>query len=425
MQITHINIENIRGIESLEIKPGALTVVSGSNGAGKSSVIAAIQTTFEGGHDASLIRKGAKKGTVELVLSDGTTITRTITPKSSTLDVKTKDGDTKKAPASYVSQLASGIALDPIRLLTAKPKERGAFLLATSNVSFQPAEIAAAIGQDYDINLTIEGMDKLRKSIYEQRTALNIRKKEADATASALRQSLPADMDKDWGSELTAVESELLDRSNELSRIEAEAKQELAKAEHEINEDFRLKVKALEEARDEQIRTLMFEYQNQKDTATRELAAEVAALTGRKSEAKAKAAEQQRAATLKAQVDAQIQRYRELDKESDKLTKAMEKLDALKSAKLAEDGIEGMEIVDGEIYVDGIPFDALNTARRYELAFAIAARGAGTLPLMICDQAEVFDSETWAEFKAAATASGMQIIAARVDDGDLNVEVAA
>ncbi len=224
MQIRSITIENIRGIENLEIKPGALTVVSGSNGAGKSSVLAAIQTVFEGGHDATLIRKGAKKGVVEITLSDGTLITRTITDKASTLDVKTKDGDTKKAPAAYVSQLASGIALDPISLLTAKPKERGAFLLKTSNVVFQPAEIAKAVGMDFENTaLNLEGLDKLKKSIYEQRTGINSRKKEADDTAHSLRQSLPADMDKDWVGELTAVESELLDRSNELSRIEAEA----------------------------------------------------------------------------------------------------------------------------------------------------------------------------------------------------------
>jgi DNA repair exonuclease SbcCD ATPase subunit len=226
MQITEIQIENIRGVESLEIKPGALTVVSGSNGQGKSSVIAAIQAVFEGGHDPSLKRKGAKKGKVSLTLTDGTVITRTITDKSSTLEVTTKDGDVKKAPAAYVSGLASGIALDPIKLLTCKPKERGAFLLATSNVTFQPAEISAAIGENWSEAANLEGIEKIRKSLYEQRTSINTRKKEAEAGAHGIKAAMPEDMDRDWVAELTAVESELLDRSNELSRIEAEARQQ-------------------------------------------------------------------------------------------------------------------------------------------------------------------------------------------------------
>jgi len=424
MRITNISIENIRGIESLEIKPKALTVVSGANGQGKSSVLAAIQTVFEGGHDFSLVKKGAKKGVVRMALDEGTVITRTITAKASTLEVVTKDGDVKKSPAAYVATLAKGFGLDPIRLLTAKPKERGAFLLETSNVSFQPAEILKATGEQIDQALNIEGIDKYRKSIYERRTSLNVRKKEAQEAAYSLKSSLPEDMDRDWIGELTTVESELLDRSNELSRLESEAKQQLAEAEAAIRQEFQDKVRALEIERDDQLRTLLVDFQAQKESATQELSSEVAALTGRKSEAKAKADEQKRAKALSEQVEISIKRYQDLDRESEKLTKAIERLDELKAAKLAEDGIEGMEIVDGDIAVGGIPFDVLNTATRYQLAFQIAARGAGELPLMICDQAEVFDSQAWEEIKAAAAESGMQVIMARVEDTELKVEAA-
>ncbi len=185
-------------------------------------------------------------------------------------------------------------------------------------------------------------------------------------------------------------------------------------------------ISKLEQEHNVRVQKAHGEWHAGKASAIQDLSSEVAELTGRKSEAKAKASEQQRAQTLKQQVETSQKRYHELDKESDRLTKAIEKLDALKVAKLAEDGIEGIEIVDGEIFVDGIAFDALNTARRYQLAFQIAARGAGDLPLMICDQAEVFDSEAWEEFCGVAKESGMQIIAARVDDNQkLNVEVAA
>lgn len=425
MQITNIQIENIRGVESLEIKPGALTVVSGSNGQGKSSVIAAIQAVFEGGHDASLKRKGAKKGSVKLTLTDGTVVTRTITDKTSTLDVTTKDGDKKKAPAAYVSELATGFGLDPIRLLTAKPKERGAFLLETSNVTFQPAEIQKAINGEFGEALNLEGIDKLRKSIYDQRTTVNSRKKEAEAGAHGIKAAMPEDMDRDWVGELAQVESDLLDRSNELARLESEVKQQWESCRAELVAKYDAKIEKLKAERDAEIEALRENFATGKSEAAKDLSAEVAELTGKKSEAKAKADEQKRSVTLKQQYDASIKRYQELDRESDRLSKAIEKLDELKSKKLADDGIEGIEIVDGDIVVNGIPFDALNTATRYQLAFQIAARGAGSLPLMICDQAEVFDSAAWAEFCACAAESGMQIIAARVDDGPLDVKAVA
>jgi chromosome segregation ATPase len=298
-------------------------------------------------------------------------------------------------------------------------------LLATSNVTFQPAEIAKAIGDNWTEAANLEGIEKIRKSIYEQRTGVNTRRKEAEAGAHGIKAAMPEDMDKDWVAELTAVESELLDRSNELSRIEAEARQQWDEYRAGVVAEYDAMIEKLKAERDAKIQATRETFDSDKTAAVTELSAEVASLTGRKSEAKAKADEQKRSATLKQQFDQSIKRYQELDRESDKLTKAIEKLDELKAAKLAEDGIEGMEIVDGDIVVDGVPFDALNTARRYELAFSIAARGAGSLPLMICDQAEVFDSAAWAEFCEVARQSGLQIIAARVEDGPLDVEVAA
>ena len=119
-----------------------------------------------------------------------------------------------------------------------------------------------------------------------------------------------------------------------------------------------------------------------------------------------------------------LEESRTNEQAADKLTKALERIDALKAKKLAEDGIEGMEIVDGEVIVDGIPFDALNTQRQYEVAFQIACRGIGQLPLMVCDRAESFDAKNWQDFCEAAKASGFQILAARVTEGPLKVVAA-
>jgi len=422
MRIVHINIENIRGIEALEIKPGALTVVSGSNGAGKSSVIAAIQAVFEGGHDPSMIRTGAKKGVVDLTLEDGTVIKRTISAKASNLEVTTKDGDKKKSPAAYVAGLASGFALDPIAILTAGKKDRAKFLLENSNVKFQPAELAETIGCVWLEAATLEEVDKLRKGMFEERTGINSRAKESQETAHALRKSMPDEMDRDYVSELAEVESKLMGRTNEASAIKAEGEKQLLEQRTAACDRHAAKVSKLKDALADEQDKLIQHFHASMIEAQKDISSEIADLAEQKFKLRAKADEQLRAALMNEQLELHLGRYRSLDRQADALTKSLEKLDALKAKKLAEDGIEGMEIVDGEIVVGGVPFDALNTAQQYALAFQIAARGVGDLPLMICDRAEAFDSTQWDEFRSIAAESGFQIIAARVSDETLTVE---
>ena len=62
MKIASIHIENVLGIEELDINPGAVTRITGANATGKSSTIEAIKSAVKGGHDATLIRQGAEHG---------------------------------------------------------------------------------------------------------------------------------------------------------------------------------------------------------------------------------------------------------------------------------------------------------------------------------------------------------------------------
>src|SRR5438270_7793157 len=75
MKLEKVQIESIGGIEYLEFPTSAALIeVTGDNGVGKSSVLNAIRCVVEGGHDPALLRLGAKKGVVRLLLDDGTTI---------------------------------------------------------------------------------------------------------------------------------------------------------------------------------------------------------------------------------------------------------------------------------------------------------------------------------------------------------------
>jgi recombinational DNA repair ATPase RecF len=93
------------GISELEFQPGAVTVISGGNASGKSSVIEAITAVKNGGHDPTLLRIGEEEGEVLFLLSDGTEIRERITQAKSTLSVKAPEFGAISKPKTFIDRL--------------------------------------------------------------------------------------------------------------------------------------------------------------------------------------------------------------------------------------------------------------------------------------------------------------------------------
>ena len=52
-RLKQVDITDIRSIAQMTMKPGALNVISGDNGEGKTSVLMAIEAVFKGGSNGS------------------------------------------------------------------------------------------------------------------------------------------------------------------------------------------------------------------------------------------------------------------------------------------------------------------------------------------------------------------------------------
>lgn len=91
MKISKLNIKNFRGIKSLEIAFGGQPIfITGENGAGKSSVIYALETLLTGNNPVTgktslngLTRNGATRSEVSAVIDSLGEVTRTILPTHS------------------------------------------------------------------------------------------------------------------------------------------------------------------------------------------------------------------------------------------------------------------------------------------------------------------------------------------------------
>ena len=69
-----------------------------------------------------------------------------------------------------------------------------------------------------------------------------------------------------------------------------------------------------------------------------------------------------------------------------------------------------------------VEFDAVNTGKRMELCIRMATLRSTKCPIIIVDDAVNIDDANWEAFVAAARQSNLQIVAARLDSGDLRIE---
>jgi DNA repair exonuclease SbcCD ATPase subunit len=442
-RLKQVDITDIRSIAQMTMKPGALNVISGDNGEGKTSVLMAIEAVFKGGHRPNLRRnldqgkvlpggapapaRYAKKGEVKFTIDyDGVDVfaTRTITEKRSTLDVSRADGmPVPETPQEFVEHLASGFGFDPLSFIEAKPKERLAYLQRALGINFSPDEVVIASGMKPAAAVDLDGLELIRKQVYDTRTKVNTLKTQALATVKRLSASVEADVEANWPAVVKGIEEA---RDRELRSIagrEMTVMEEAMAARKGIDARFDEAIRLLNVARAKQLRAA--------DVAEAEALKEAGA--GQQAvldKLTAELATAQERARKAAQVEIWRGEVRLAEKDaaaheagSVALTAKLDAVDALKKRKLQslEDRIPGMEPRDGELYVDGLPFDDINTGEQYMRAFQVAALAPGDLGMMVADRVEALGPDNWDSFQNAALASGLQVFATRVTSGPLEV----
>ena len=417
MRIASIEISNILGTRTAAFKPGTLTTISGANGQGKTSIIQGLLQCFVGGHDPSLLRRGAKLGQVVITLDNGSVIKYRVTASSTTYEVLDEQGNQVRSPRSFIEELGQSLTVDPTRLLTAKPKDLVAVLLEIMPLTFSKAELETAIDENtWPIarDLTLDEAEELRRQIYEARTTANRQAKEAEATAKSLRASLPKQDDVDWAQRT----KELRELVQEARQTRDAALQEIERRERELIEEIKAKAQR-------EIDQVRFKAKEERASKDAEFEPDLAKINVALGEAEQQMRDRDRAAGIRVSLENFEKIAKQAVVEASHFSAALEGLDELKQRKLAALPIRGLEVREGQVYADGVPFERVNLAERIKIAFQIAALRSGHLPFMVLDQAESLDPETWEAFKAGAKESGFQIVAARVSSGPLAIEVAA
>lgn len=480
MPVKTVSIRNYKGIYSAQLDLGKKrTIIMGGNEVGKTSFLSAITAPFKGGYDPDDVRNGEAEGAgrivigeipvdskklpdtkavIEMVLDDGSKIKRVIdkAAKRSTCEWTSATGE-KLGAQTEVEGLARANVINPTAFLRGDKKERSKIVMEFLNVPLDKKELSFIPGGDWwEIYLRdksgeprscFDAIKAVEEACVLRRRDINRDKKELEGTEQTLRKGVLTlnDESTDWKALAEAAEKESREAQQAFEAAKngvlAEAKEalkiedvEFNTAKDEVDNWLAQQIQLVTE----QARTKLAEKRVEHEAKRAEiLKAEADALSDVNGEhvaiieaanlkhhdAKANLQAYNEAAGLRAHLATVLAKYKEKNAESMRFDEALEKIDELRKEKMKEVPIEGISMVDGEVFYRGLALDALNSAQQTEVAAQIVTQLAGTERLIVLDDAEHLEPENRERFIEALLAADFQVVIAQVTEGPLRVEV--
>lgn len=424
MRLNKVSISNIMGLKELIFEPGSIVEISGQNGSGKTSVIESIKAALQGGNDATLLRNGAEKGEIVLELDSGMTITKTVKGKSSTT-VTDSTGRKMPQPQTELDRLYDLFSVNPIQFLTAKPDKRAEVLLETLKIEVTDEELGIdkycqeildkSTTNYSQIEDGLERIEKIHDTLYEKRTTVNSSIKDKKTTIEQLNKSIEG-FDVVPG----VIEAQIEELAN-LQKARLTAKEErnteyLNERDSQLNEIEEERAKILAEL-DERKQKAVAEYQAKKDDMYSRFE-----LVFNKSEQELSVlrSKMQQIGAINNTLEIISSNEAELEilqENAESLNTNLDRIKAVKLSKLANLPIKGLEIQGKNIFIDGVPFDRVNTAKQISIAVEVAKLRAGELGIICVDGIERLDTNTFTEFKKQIEMNGkLQVFVTKVDD---------
>jgi hypothetical protein len=152
------------------------------------------------------------------------------------------------------------------------------------------------------------------------------------------------------------------------------------------------------------------------DKATKESTPKLETLAAELATAKQKAD----GAILINQAKSNVTKYQseltDLESESEEYTNKINALDAIKADLVSNLPIAGLEVKDGDIYLDGVQFDSVNESARMRFALQVAGLRKSELPLCCADGLEALDEKSMKTFIEEAEKTDLQFFVTRVSD---------
>jgi len=460
-----LRFSEILGIREIEITPGDVTVIEGKNAEGKTSILDGIKAICTGGKDATLMRNGADKAEAVLELTDGLRAVRSFEVKPNRdgeeeiredFSLSHPDFGALTKPRSRFDKIIDMVALDPARFMSTNDEDRLRIITEIADVKLDNERIAIECALDLDtvneITGTVAGLNPLdllahvKKSIAAIRLNEGKRAKEKRAAIAQLEPTLSgADTSVKWSEEadrLADLESTLSQQLNNTvntfrgsvrsisdaaanayleARTEAAAHRQrrLDAFLAEIDLEFQASVNEAAGLRDRKVENARNVAARREEEKRAELEPQIADALVKKISARGNAEAVSREANTRSMIDQFTKEAVEAEDYFEVLTNAIDGIKDLKGKLLEEMPIPGIDLVDGVIHMDNVPWRHMNRQKQMYTCIEVAkarAKMAGGLGLVVIDNLECLDSEHFEEFVDQALKTDLQWVVGRVTD---------
>lgn len=390
-QITEATLKNFQKVTFAKIEPsGNLIILAGKNGAGKTSTNDAIEAVLTGHNGRNIkrpIKDGHGKATIDVKLSDGTTLIRGYTPSGTTL--KGLDAEGNKFGQKDLDARISALGIDGRKFISMGEKDQLKALLSIVDLPFNPEELDAER----------KALEAQRLSVGQQGKAIgdvqadpNIPTEETSATEiiSAIRTA------QDQTAKIGDAEQGIEFAKNKVDELTAQIAQLTAEL-----ENWSVSITQ----RQAELETL------EQPADIEELEAQLA--TVEESNASIRANNQARE---------QARRKNELRSQYEALTDQIKSVDQRKADGLAkaEMPIEGLNFDDEGVLYQGVPFSRASGREQLIVSCAMIMATDPEIRVIVIRDGNVLDMEGMEILQSMAEANNFQIFIelVREDKGD-------
>ena len=475
MKISKLKIENLYGIEELELGDKSVELV-GSNGVGKSSVIDAIRLALTNNSKRKyVVKNGEKEGRIYVKLDDGVTIDRKKrTDKSDYKSIKDANGNEINSPEAFLKDIFTPLQLEPVEFLNMSEQEQNRILLNLIDFKEDKTEfIKRNFGElpswvDYN-NSILEILNEIQSKdggYYQNREEINRNIKNCLAIIKDISKDIPENYDADKWKNYT-----LSDKYEELNKLKDYNNKIDRSIDYKGNYDNTIKgykgeldselanIKSIKEARKKRLEDSIIQLKNQialyekdlqnldneflleenkaqakyneevakleenikianewaakekEDTSTLENELKLA------EEMKGHLNEYDRMISMQANIDS-------LNSQSEELTKKIELARNLPGKILKETNIpvKNLTVENGIPLVNGLPINNLSEGQKLMLCVDVALSNPNSLKLILIDGVEKLSETNRNELYKICKQRGLQIIASRTTNDDtLNI----
>jgi hypothetical protein len=448
LKVGGIFLESIGVFESLEIRPGDITIVSGDNGLGKSTITSAMKAVFDGGNPVNVIRDGEEVGRIAIELSDGVRLEKTL-KRNGKPDLKVRHpeyGNISQAKAAIDRMIDRSI--DPRKLLDCEAKERVQYFQSKLPLELPKDKIADilqgvdGVGFDPDAHaLTV--VAAIRKTLEERRKFKRQLRDDKRGSIAELKATLPPEGQKEPTDELSETREMLEVKSQEFTGKEQKIRDDYRVLRNQHKKLFDTFVSDGERLLNEEIEKLRLKWSTEKEARQVEYSAAVenafteegdkmeelrANLVPELEELKSAIARLEERVAQDARTQMQREMLAKAEEEEERLSGEWEKLDSkvkkldlLKESLVASSPIPGLTIDGDDLAYNGMTWGKLNTATQIMLLFRIAEYCAGPLGFIFFDGLEHLSAASLEIFREEAKSSGRQVFVTIVRDEPLTV----